>query len=251
MEFPVQKGWKETRDTARRFLWHVSNKRFNHQHWWVQQPAETTPEAAMWEAMRRHPDVQRIMRRRYHRYPGGSRAFFERACRFLSRNGVGAPLWTLPEYVGSHARKPWPQLSKAEKMDFAERLKAVSPRYRTFCTPPGVLLTEDMLLGQDIGDLLRQQHLPIVVDLNADPATVVRWVEQMVKEHRKGLKPPDRRRAHVSEWLGVIRLFEKEEMERQPKQRRNDKAFARYRRVIQESWPPDFHCLGTGANNPP
>ena len=136
-------------------------------------------------------------------------------------------------------------------MEFSDRLWAVSSRFRTFCTPPGVLLTEDDMLLLDYGDLRRQQRLPIAVDLSGDPASVARGVEQAVKEHGKGLESPDRRRAHVREWLSVISLFESEEMERQPNQKRNDKAFTRYRRVIKESWPPDFHCLGTDANNPP
>jgi hypothetical protein len=179
MKFPVQRGWKESRHEARRFLWHLSKKRFSHQHWWGKEHAKQTPEAALWESMRRHPDVECIRR-----HPA-------RRCiddlRRLSKDGADNPS-NLAWYVGCRASRCWPELREEEKMEFSERLWAVSSRFRTFCTPPGILLTEDDMLLLDYGDLRRQQRLPIAVDLSGDPASVARWVEQVVKEHGKGLE---------------------------------------------------------------
>jgi hypothetical protein len=185
--------------------------------------------------MRRHPDVEQVLKHPY----SPALPLLMRADSMLCRDGSRTEPRMLTDFIGHFARKPWPTLRKGEQRMFVSRLWAASPRYHVFCTPPGILLTEDMMV--DLGDLWRQQLIPMAIDMRASPQAAADWVKQVIKEKRERLKPLDGGRAHVSEWLQVIREFEKEEQSRdQGATKRDDQLFARYRRCIHDLWPSAY-----------
>src|SRR5260221_583924 len=95
----------EPRREAERYLWHLRPQwqgRFNHDHWWSIPPADISPEAALWEALRRHPGVERLLE--------GS-----------PRPGRYDDLLTLPGFLGRLAHKAWPDLRSVEQRMFLTR----------------------------------------------------------------------------------------------------------------------------------
>jgi hypothetical protein len=212
------------------FLWHFQHEwqtRFQHKHWWREKPADASPQAALWEAMRRHPGAQR-------RVEANPR----------NRYSVTS---TLGGFLGVFALRSWPELRPISQQIFLNNLWKESPRYRTFCTPPGTVLNyfngADDAGNIDLHALHRADLVPIAIDLDANPAVAAKWVEETLRQlqakaYHKG-KPTRKKakRAFPSEWLDVILKFEKEELSLNHKANiRNDQLFARYRRVIRQAW---------------
>lgn len=211
---------KMFRREAEQFLWHLRppwNETFSHKHWWGKEPEKIAPEAAMWEVLRRHPVIEDIHRNMPSEYQQRD-------------------LLKLPLCVGYLALKTWPELGNKEQQMFSAALWGADPRYRVFCAPPGVELTDNSEVETEwLGDLL-----PVALDLRAPEARVVRWVKERMKARRAHLKPLDDIRARATDWLIAIAAFEREEQARRPEDTRTDKTtqlFARYRGHIKDLWP--------------
>ena len=117
---------------ADKFLWHLRppwDKKFSHDDWWVGHEKDVPPEAALWEAMRRHPMAHELME-----HP--LRAGFERMSVDEERVDENS-VWRLEFFVTKFALEPWPKLGLVEQRLFLTHLWALRLQFQTACTPPG------------------------------------------------------------------------------------------------------------------
>lgn len=272
---PTMSANKEARKDAEKYLWHLRppwHDKFDHEHWWMQNPEKANQDAAVWEVLRRHPQTGKLLTKETPLYQESSEIEFT---------------------LAFHGALSWPKIGKAEWLGllqkrWSQNLSDLPPQW-------GVsrhgLSEIDVIQNQEIKDLGKRYwdtykpslpHRPgdfnalkraqkiwnksaaplgafgggsnfwtfcslslgrVLIGFDPNKPGIEKLVQKKVREiikekrRRKGTDAPTGR-SFWKVWLDVIAKFEEAELARTTKQKRDDQLFARYRRIISaRPWP--------------
>jgi hypothetical protein len=260
----------EQRRDAERYLWHLTpawRNKFDHDHWWTNNPSKANQEAAVWEVLRRHPKSGDLISEKEPLYQNSPQFEF-----FLKSEGLLS----------------WPKMSAGDTdtslfEHWARSLSDLPPQWgirtRGYFDVEIIQNDEIKELGKRYWDAFRPSHWDRPIDRAALKAARKIWdrsigppgsigggtnseafnaltlgrvlvsfdpckpgiesivrkrVREAIKDARRNRKKePVAGRAYWKEWLTVIAAFETDEMSRiTSKENRDDQLFARYRRII-------------------
>lgn len=252
-------AWKTTRGEAQKCRWHLEpplRDHFDRDHWWksASKPwAEIPIIAAMWEVLRRHPNVERC----------------------LSADTD----WKshLEIFLGTHALKSWPKLSRSQQQEWREALVDLPPQHGfdprpvysvtqqsvdiQSGAPAQAVIAEDKKLEKlsrrkpQVRQILEQakrirevtiarmavehhQTGRILIAVNPDISDiddVMTAVKACIKHHQHKVRHGTERR-HA--WLQAISDFENDVLCTGAKQILDAMIFTRYRRILNRwTWP--------------
>lgn len=239
---------------AKAFIWHLeapyneqrSELYFDGQHWWNHKPDDVSREAATYELLRRHPDVDAI----------------HRSQRVLRDDDPDQLQWFL-QCLGL---KSWSGLKPHERDWFVSILRerypgkgrddtpgvfsitAQSCDLRSGINPNAVLCLDEKVRGQSrteaeeyrlneilrlAGEHHRDGRLLIAIDLHFGQFdAAMKLLEQCYRQHWR--QPEKIGRSRYDNWLPVIAQFETAESKLTTKIKRASDVFRRYRSIFQD-----------------
>jgi hypothetical protein len=272
---PLTSLHRKSRVEADKYLWHLRppwKDKFDHDHWWIKGQQEVNQCAAVWEVMRRHPRTKMLLSKEAVLYQEAPEIEFYMAFdahkswpRIAKLDFVSSmqqhwseslselpPEWGVcrhdfntltiieDQVIKDLGRRYWKTFSPTiehkpedhKALDLAEEVWNKSgPRPGGF----GGGANFDAFCALSLGRIL----------IGFDPTRpgIEKVVQKKVREIITNAKTRSGTdsvagRSFWKAWLNVIAEFERAESARNPKQKRDDQLFARYRRVIGgRPWP--------------
>jgi hypothetical protein len=271
----VSKRSAERRE-AEQYLWHMAPKwcnKFDHEHWWEKDSKEATQEAAVWEVLRRHPQTENLITEKVPLYQTSLQLEFSLKFKGLfswPKMAEGESLYFSQKHWAESLSELPPQWGVPRYGVFEidvienEEIKELGKRYWDTYRPSrshkrsdfNALRRARKIWDDSIGsrgsyggganfDAFNSLTLGRVL-VGFDPRRpgieklVQRTIREIIKSaKRKGDGAERVGKSYWRDWLIIIAEFEKAEMTRIAKQKRDDQLYVRYRRIIglNKPWP--------------
>ncbi len=235
---------KRARREAARFLWHLQDARFDHEHWWSGKEEGVRVEAAVWEIIRRHPNAERVYQKR----------------NLTGLNRLGIFLKAVKDWRHRTPRGffSWSKLTAPERNNFKKRIWEHLPSQHGYVVPPVTVLNDFRPLMRHLKSkrsskkfmALQEPHLChrlcdetvlahrsgqiiVAIDPGAQYWRIEKSLKSAVADWRGEVKPPAGEKDRTGQRLKIIASFERKKLDGTfSKNSSEAQLLTRYRRTI-------------------